>query len=77
MFDDLRNSAADQSGFNDDSDADLEPLLSKKPQPVRRKRGGRLLGMTAFQRFMISVLLFLLVCILGAMAVMLNSSALM
>jgi hypothetical protein len=79
MFDDLRNSADDQSGFSDVSgDAELEPLLQKKPQvkgKTRKASGRKFLGMTAFQRFMISALLFLLVCIMGMMLVMFNSSA--
>ncbi len=81
MFDDLRNSAEDQSGFTDVSgDAELEPLLEKKPQvkgKSRKSSGRKFLGMTAFQRFMISTLLFLLVCIMGVMLVMINSSALL
>lgn len=78
MFDDLRNIADDQSSFTNDSDADLELMLEKKPSKKNQgfKFGGKnFLGMNAFQRFMISALLFMLVCILGAMFVMINSSA--
>ncbi len=74
MFDDLRKMDDGQSSFEDTSDADLEPLLNKKK---KAKSGGRhklLLGMTAFQRFVISGLLFLMVCILGMMAVLISSS---
>jgi hypothetical protein len=78
MFDDLRNSAEDQSGFTDESDADLEPLLNKSSQAKGsgfKISSKNFLGMNAFQRFMISTLLFLLVCILGTMLVMITSSS--
>jgi hypothetical protein len=78
MFDDLRNVADDQSGFTNESDADLESMLEKKSTKKGQgfNFGGKtFLGMNAFQRFMISALLFLLVCILGAMLVMVSSSA--
>ena len=79
MFDDLRNSAGDQSGFHDELDGDLEPLLQSTAQV--ESRGFKLsrlnfLGLSAFQRFILSVLLFLLVIILGAMLVMITSSTL-
>jgi hypothetical protein len=79
MFDDLRNSANDQSGFPENSDADLDPLLQKKTQADGRglKLGGsNFLGMSAFQRFILSGLLLLLVFILGVMLVMITSSSL-
>ena len=81
MFDDLRNNADNKPPFTDDNDdAELEPLLkksSKKQAGFGMMSGGLVLGMTAFQRFVISALIFLMVCILGAMLVMLRSSMLM
>ncbi|MEI7848592.1 MAG: hypothetical protein WCK35_22510 [Chloroflexota bacterium] len=78
MFDDLRNIADDQANFGSDSDAELAPLLDKKVQKkkTRSKSGSKnLLGMSAFQRFVISGLLFLLVCMLGILFLMITSSA--
>ena len=80
MFDDLRNISDDQNSFGSDNDAELELLLKKKPQSTKKgqKSGGKLiLGMTAFQRFIISGLLFLLVCMLGMMLLMITSSAML
>ena len=76
MFDDLRNIAENSSDFPEQSDADLEPLLAKRPgmRVGLKFSGKRFLGLSAFQRFVLSVLLFFLVCILGIMAVMVNSS---
>jgi len=78
MFDDLRDSANDQ-GFPDGTDADLEPLLKQTFQSETKgfKFGSlNFLGLTAFQRFILSALLFLLVVILGVMLVMITSSTL-
>ena len=77
MFDDLRNSSNDDSAFFQDADAEIDPLLSKKP-----KKGGMgvkinsntFLGMTAFQRFVISMLLLMMVCIIGTMALMITGA---
>lgn len=68
MLDDLRNS----STFIEDE----EPAQEK----VRRYRSERgqgkenFLGMTAQQRFIISVMLFLMVCVLGSFALVLSGS---
>ena len=80
MFDDLRkDSNDDKSSFFQDDLADIEPLLEKKPQ----KSGLGLnigfnsktfLGMNAFQRFVISTLLLIVVCIMGAMLLMITGS---
>ena len=79
MFDDLRKSAADQSGFPEESDMDLEPLLQKKGRdrvPGIQLSKLNFLGLNAFQRFVLSALLFFLVLILGTMLVLITSSAL-
>ena len=78
MFDDLRKSANEQSGFPEDSDAELEPLLNKNRQGNGRgfnMNGSNFLGMNAFQRFILSALFLLLVCILGIMLVMITSTS--
>ena len=56
MLDDLRNSAG--SPFLDD-----DPF--KPAEEEKRPQGGNFLGMTAPQRFVVSVFLFLMIVILG------------
>jgi hypothetical protein len=58
MLDDLRNSA--QNPFLDEENLQEEEEASKKPRGK-----GNFLGMTAPQRFVVSVFLFLMVLILG------------
>ena len=60
MLDDLRNSAG--SSFYEE-----DPLDSKPEKPERARRSGNFLGMTAPQRFIFSIFLFLMVAILGAL----------
>jgi hypothetical protein len=71
MFDNLRDSA--ESSFYEEEPNDLykEPVAAVAPAPRRRivaASNGRVLGMTAQQRFLVSVMLFFAVCILGALA---------
>lgn len=66
MFDNLRDSA---SSFYEEEPNDL--YKEPEPQPVarsrRRRRNGKLLGMTAQQRFILSFMLMLTVCVTGAL----------
>ena len=68
MFDNLRDSA--DSSFYEEEPNDLykEPVA----QPALRRRAvvrnRRFLGMTAQQRFLISVMLLFTVCIIGTLA---------
>ena len=69
MFDNLRDSA--ESSFYEEEPNDLyrEPV----PQPAPKRRAirassGRFLGMTAQQRFLISIMLLFTVCIIGTLA---------
>jgi len=71
MFDNLRDSA--ESSFYEEEPNDLykEPVAATVSTPRRRSvatSNGRVLGMTAQQRFLVSVMLFFAVCILGALA---------
>ena len=67
MFDDLRSEAG--NSFKEDMDAELEALLDKKPgQKPSRFNSDTFLGMNAFQRFIISVLLFVVVAALDDLA---------
>jgi hypothetical protein len=70
MFDNLRDSA--ESSFYEEEPNDLykEPVAVPQAAPRRRTsaRSGRFLGMTAQQRFLLSVMFFFTVCIIGALA---------
>jgi hypothetical protein len=67
MFDNLRESAS-SSFYEDDINAPSAEQASKDaPAPVRRSNS-RFLGMTAAQRFIISLMLMFTVCVMGALA---------
>jgi hypothetical protein len=71
MLDDLRNDSG-QSDFQDKKPA---PAPVRRAQSTRRKASaGRFLGMTAFQRFVVALLLLFMVCLIGAAALMLTGS---
>lgn len=61
MFDDLRNSG---SQFIEEEEPQIE-LPAQKPRPQRRHQP--FLGMTGPQRFTLALMLFLSVCVLGAL----------
>lgn len=74
MFDNLRDSA--DSSFYEEEPNDLykEPAPSSgkaKAAPKRRKNNARFLGMTAQQRFIVSLMLMFTVCIMGTLAMFL------
>lgn len=71
MFDGLRKDASDTSGF-DEQPVEFFPEDNKPaaPPPVRRKKSGKFLGMTAQQRFLIAVMLMVVVCSLGAICML-------
>ncbi len=68
MFDNLRDSA--ESSFYEEEQNDLykEPVAAKVPAKKRRSSGGRFLGLTAQQRFFVSLMLMFTVCIIGTLA---------
>jgi hypothetical protein len=69
MFDNLRDSA--ESSFYEEEPNDLykETVATPVPAPRRRiARNRRLLGMTAQQRFLVSIMFFLTICIMGTLA---------
>jgi hypothetical protein len=68
MLDDLRNS----SSFIDEEEPPEEQ--SGRYRTSRGRSKGHFLGMTAQQRFIISVMLFLMVCVLGSFALILSGS---
>ena len=67
MLDDLRNS----STFIEE-DQPAETAIRRRPS--RRRRNDTFLGMTAVQRFILSLMLFLLICVLGAFALLFSGS---
>lgn len=71
MFDGLRKDASDTSGF--DEPVGFFPEDKKTAAaPVRRRKPGQFLGMTAPQRFLIAVMLMIAVCSLGAMCMLMT-----
>ncbi len=62
MLDDLRNSA--EASFLDEDQLELENQYKTKEK--------RFLGMTAAQRFILSVLLFILVVVMGTLLLLLS-----
>jgi hypothetical protein len=67
MLDEFRNSAA---SFIEDEE---EPLAEK---PARRRfalKGGKMLGMTAPQRFLVSLLLFMVTTVFGALILLVTN----
>jgi len=64
MFDNLRDSS---SSFYEEEQNDLDKGSEAKPAVSRRRRNARFLGMTAQQRFILSVMLMLTVCVMGVL----------
>lgn len=66
MFDDLRN----ESQSSQFSDAEIENLFEAKPKKERKTikigSGGKIFGLRASQRLVLSFLLLLLTCLGGA-----------
>ena len=76
MFDGLRNDAANSSDFNEPADpfGEAQPP-AKPPAPPRRqgkKSSKRILGMTPVQRFIMSVMILMATCLLGAMCLLIT-----
>jgi hypothetical protein len=68
MLDDLRNS----SSFIDEEEPQEQETAQQ--QPVRRRRKETFLGMTAQQRFILSLMLFFMLCVLGVFALLISGS---
>jgi len=67
MLDDLRNSS---SFIEDEPPVEQEPVQKR----VQRRQKETFLGMTASQRFVISLMLFLMVCVMGTFALLISGS---
>ena len=70
MFDGLRKDASDTAGFEES--AEFFPEDKPAAAPIRCKKRGQFLGMTAPQRFLIAVMLMIVVCTLGAMCMVIT-----
>lgn len=68
MFDNLRESAS--SSFYEEESNELyrEPASRPIAATAARRRSSRFLGMTAQQRFLLSLMLLFTVCALGTLA---------
>jgi hypothetical protein len=65
MFDNLRDSAESSFYEEEPKDAYKEPAPKRA---VRRRSNGQFLGMSAQQRFLISLMLMFTVCLVGTLA---------
>ena len=70
MFDGLRNDAKDTSGF-DEGQIEFFPD-QKTVAPTRRRSSGKILGLTAQQRFLLAFMLMMAVSVLGVMLMFLT-----
>jgi hypothetical protein len=68
MFDNLRDSAESPFYEEDPNDLFKEPEPQTYSAPPALRNNGRFLGMTAQQRFIISLMVFFTICILGTFA---------
>lgn len=66
MLDDLRNSS-----FMDEEEQPQEQGEVARKRPLRRSKGS-FLGMTAPQRFVLVLLMFFMVCLLGSFTLILS-----
>ena len=65
MFDNLRDS---ESSFYEEEQNDLYQEPEARPVASRRRKNRRFLGMTAQQRFLVSMMLMFMVCVMGVLA---------
>jgi hypothetical protein len=67
MLDNLRESASQSPFFQEN-----QTPPPNKPDPVRRQRqpSGPFLGLTAVQRFILALMLFIMTCLLGTLCLM-------
>ncbi|MFO7583602.1 MAG: hypothetical protein R6W69_02650 [Anaerolineales bacterium] len=68
MFDDFRKDAGSDSFADDDIERLFEPKETKAAKSAKSRFSGKFLGMTAVQRFVLSFLLFFIVCLGGLLA---------
>jgi hypothetical protein len=69
MFDNLREDAAASPFYEEEEAATLQPVKSSEPF-FAATGSRRILGMTGVQRFILSVMMFMAVCLVGGMALL-------
>jgi hypothetical protein len=67
MLDNLRETASQSPMFQDEQPS---PPTESAPRP--RRKSGTFLGMTAAQRFVIALILFMMVCVMGAFCLLIT-----
>ena len=72
MFDNLREDAASTSYFEEE-EAKYQPAANTKAAASPARPSKRILGMTGVQRFVITFMLFMAVCVIGAMALLITN----
>ncbi len=70
MLDDLRNS----SSFIDEPETPEQDREAVRRRAIRRRNQATFLGMTAQQRFILSLMVFFMVCALGVFALVATGS---
>ena len=63
MFDNLREEANSSPFYENEA----QFQSAEEPGPVAPRSSGRILGMTPLQRFFIALMLMIMVCLVGAM----------
>lgn len=79
MFDDLRKDSNESAFFQEENETDLLPKAKPKKTGAGMsiKINNNFLGMTAFQRFILSVMLMVVTCVLGAVLLLVTGKILM
>lgn len=73
MFDNLRDDASDSFFEENDTGSFPEGKVEEVATDFSpRKSGGKFLGMTGIQRFILAVMLMVAICTLGAMCLLLT-----
>ena len=68
MFDNLRESASSSSFYEDEINSTQDEIASKTSAAPVGRSNSRFLGMNATQRFIISLMIFFTVCVIGTLA---------
>ncbi len=71
MLDDLRSSAA-QSIVEEETAPEPQGQVTLRPGGKKRKKKQRFLGMTASQRFILSLMLLFITCLGGSLCLLLT-----
>lgn len=74
MLDNLRDEANSQPFFKDENDLTTAETTALPEARPMRSRGGKFLGMTPIQRFIVSFMLLIMVCVLGIMLLLVTGS---